>query len=537
MDELTKIALVGTSRHGGDVTAEDHPTCALLTGVAGNAAVSGNDREELLLMRSGARAIYDMAGRKPITEVVAVEPAPREVCRTVSRKLAGLLQNALVTNASDLLVDFLRQMQGSRIVAPPDLLPLLLDCADPAVREQLLPILGERGKWLSRLNAEWSWVHQGVSHLTDTDQAALQKIWEEGTIVERCQVVAILRRSNPQQARDWVGLIFSQEKPAHRASLLEEFTTGLSPADEPFLESSLADRAPSVGQVAARMLCRLPNSALAARMRERASAMLSAGTKGFLRKKTRLACAPPEKIDRDWERDGIPSKAPTGRGLRAFWAETVLSAVPPAHWCAQFDAPPAALIAAILDDQFEEAVLLGWTEAATRFAGNDPGSAAWLTPLWEHWAGAAERMNGSGRAGALERMKSLLPCLSRDDAERGMLSLFTAAAGSDNVESLGLMTLLTRPWSATFSEKLLALVRRVLAKQSDNTAYQWAGTLFTAARAIPAEAFLAAQAGWEAAPAQKSSAWHVDAIQREIDKFVETIATRQSFIMEVEAQP
>ncbi len=530
MDELTKIALVGTSRHGGDVTAEDHPTCALLAGVA------VSDREELLLMRSGTQAVYDMAGRKPIAGVAVVDPAPNEVCRTASRKLAGLLQNALVTNAADLLVDFLRQMQGSQIVAPPDLLPLLLDCGDPAVREQLLPILGERGKWLSRQNAEWSWVHQGVSHLTDTDQAVLQKIWEEGTIVERGQVVAILRRSDPQQARGWVGPVFAQEKPAHRVSLLEEFATGLSPADEPFLESCLADRAPSVGQAAARLLCRLPSSALAARMRERADAMLSAGTKGFLRKKTKLTCTPPEKIDRDWERDGIPAKAPAGRGSRAFWAETVLAAVPPAHWCIQFGGPPATLIAGILDDQFEEAVLLGWTEAAARFAGNDPGSAEWLMPLWEHWSGAAERMKGSGRAGALERMKTLLPRMSRDDAERGMLTLYIAAAGSDNVESLGLLTLLTRPWSANFSEKFLALVRRVLAKQSDNTAYQWAGTLFTAARAIPADVFRAAHTGWEVAPAQRSSAWQVDAVQREIDKFVETIATRQSFIMEVESQ-
>ena len=45
------------------------------------------------------------------------------------------------------------------------------------------------------------------------------------------------------------------------------------------------------------------------RMRNRAAAMLSSETKGFLRKKTKLSCAPPEKIDRDWERDRNPRQS------------------------------------------------------------------------------------------------------------------------------------------------------------------------------------------------------------------------------------
>jgi hypothetical protein len=219
--------------------------------------------------------------------------------------------------------------------------------------------------------------------------------------------------------------------------------------------------------------------------------------------------------------------------LRAFWAETVLASVPPSHWNAQFGNAPADLIAAVLDDQFEEAVLLGWTEAAARFAVGDSASAAWPMPLWEHWAGAAERMKGSGRANALERLKMLLPILSHDDSERGMLDLLTTAAGTDNVESLDLIMLLPRPWSATFSTKFLALIRRVLAKQSDHTAYQWANSLFTVARAIPAEVFPAAVEGWDVALSQRSSSWHVDAVQREIDKFIETVQTRQSFTEEV----
>jgi hypothetical protein len=529
MDDLTKIALVGTSRNTAAITSDHHPAGALLAGM------EVEDREAALLLHSGARAIYDAAGRRPITGVAAVTPAEPEPSRVASRKLAGLLANAVTTSATDLLMDFLCQMQGNRLVVPPDLLPLLLDCSDIAVRQHLLPVLGERGKWLSQQNPDWSWVRQGVAHLTDADQHELKQIWDEGAIAQRCQALAMLRRSDPQRARDWLTPALTQEKPAHRVSLLEEFAVGLSVADEPFLEGCLADRAPSVQQVAARLLSRLPNSALAGRMRQRANDMLSAETKGVLRKKTTLSCAPPEKIDRDWERDGIPAKAPSGRGLRALWAETVLAAVPPSHWTEKFGLAPAVVIEAIYDDPFEAAVIVGWSEAAVRFAATDGGSAAWLTPLWNQWAGTAERMKGSGRSQAIERLKALLPSMTRDESEQAMLSLYTDAADSDNVEALGLLPFLPRPWSAAFADHFLTIVRKVLAKQSDHNAYQWSNALFTVGRAIPAEAFSTAVAPWELASPERSATWQVDAVQREIDKFLETIQTRHSFFAEVAA--
>ena len=79
------------------------------------------------------------------------------------------------------------------------------------------------------------------------------------------------------------------------------------------------------------------------------------------------------------------------------------------------------------------------------------------------------------------------------------------------------------------------IVRRVISKNSDSTAYQWSNALFTAGRAIPAEVFPAALAEWKVAPSERSSTWQVDAVQREIDKFLETIQTRQSFFAEVAA--
>ncbi len=527
MDELTKIAILGTAKHPGAVLSGDHPAGVALAGVA------TEDREELFLLRSGVEAVYHLAGRQPVGGLDTPVPAAPETCRLPSRKLAGLLQNAVATQANELLIEFLRQMQAGKIVVPFDLLPDLLNCADADVRQHLLPVIGTRGEWLSRQNPDWAWVQRGVAHLGDSGEQEITRVWEEGTIRERCRVVVLLRRSEPDRARDRVAGVFSQEKPPHRVNLLEALETSLSPADEPFLEACLGDRSLAVVQAAARLLCRLPRSALAARMRDRATAMLTAEKKGLLRKKTVLGCAPPEKIERDWERDGIPKQAPSGRGQRAFWAETIVAAVPPSHWQTHFHLKPAELIEALVDDTFAEAVLAGWTEAAARFGTNDPGSAEWLMPLWQHWAGAAGRMQGRGRAGALDRLKTLLPAMSGNQVETGMLRLFETAPTAEGVDVLAMLPLMPRPWTAGFSLKFVAVARRVLKTQADNAAYQWANALFTVARAIPAEVFPKVLAPWDLAGAQRSSDWHVDAVNREIERFAETIQTRQSFIQEV----
>jgi hypothetical protein len=527
MDDLTKIALIGTAKSAGDVAAGEHPTGDIFS------AAGAADREELLLLRCGAQAVYDLAGREPAAGVEAISPALPESRPTGSRKLAGLLQNALATNANDLVVEFLRLMEAGRIVVPPDLLPQLLDCGDPQIRARALPVLGERGRWLSRLNPDWSWVERGVVHLSESGQQELRRLWDEGTIAERGQVLSRWRRSDPNEARDRLAEVFAKEKPKDRTSLLEKLEAGLSAADEPFLETCLADRSSSVVQAAARLLTRLPESALAGRMQARAAAMLGAESKGVLRKKMRLVCTPPEKIERDWERDGIAKQAPSGSGHRSCWAQSVLAAVPPSVWPKQFEREPAALIEAILDDPFADAILTGWTEAAARFAAQDAESAAWLVPLWEHWAGAAGRMQGRGRDDAIARLATLLPHIPRDQAEAGMLRLLESDLKSEGADGLNLLAELPRPWSADFTRKLLALVRQVLEKQSANAAYQWANALFSVARAIPAEAFPQALAPWQLAQSEASAAWHVNAIAREIDKFVEIIQTRQSFMAEV----
>src|SRR5579872_2834190 len=390
MDELTKIALVGTSKAGASAAIDSrHPTDALLGGEVGSA-------EESLLLRAGVRAVYRQAGRVADLSPAAIAPSPPDSKSRGSARLAGLLENAFTTDSTDLLCEILRQMAGGDVLLPCEVLPIALNATDSEVREHLLPLLGERGRWLSDFHPDWSWARHGAATLGEKGREELTRAWEEGTIRERCRVLTTLRRSDANEARQWLEPVLPKEKAEHRARLVGVLETGLSDADQAFLETQLDDRSQQVKEIAGKLLSQLPQSELARRMRERAEAMLSGETKGVLRKRLKLVCEPPEEIDQSWERDGVSAKPPAGVGKGAFWAESVMSCVPPSHWTRKFDAEPDALIDATEDDPFETALLQGWTTAAARFVARDPDSRAWIAPLWKHWAGRAARLEEKG---------------------------------------------------------------------------------------------------------------------------------------------
>jgi hypothetical protein len=398
------------------------------------------------------------------------------------------------------------------------------------LREKLLPVLGERGRWLASLNPAWSWVSSGVGTLSSGNRETLQREWQEGTIRDRCRALGALRLSDPSEGRALLEAAFKGEKADYRAQLVAVLEHGLGREDEPFLDSCLDDRSSHVREAAAGLLMRLPESGLSKRMLARAEGMLAMAVEGKIFKKKKLTCNPPEEIDKSWERDGIAAKAPSGRGKRAYWAECVLSGVPPAHWVQQLGAEPAALIGAIEDDTFDVAVLTAWTRSAVSFAGGE--SDAWLWPLWERWAGRSERLSGKAADESFAQLQQLLPAMTQGDAERGVLQLLEAACKGERSDPLALLTRLPRPWSEEFSRKYLSLARRVIQRSADNAAYQWANSLFTAGKAIPRDVFGEALSPWDVKSAEQS-AWHAQAIERETVRFAELVQTRQAFYEDV----
>ena len=121
-------------------------------------------------------------------------------------------------------------------------------------------VLGERGRWLAARNPDWSW----VADEGRAEQAA-----------DRVSAVAALRHADPDAGRALVEQTWSTDGAQHRAAAVAALVVGLGPADEPFLERCLDDRAKSVREEACRLLDRLPGSARAARMADRLRPLLT----------------------------------------------------------------------------------------------------------------------------------------------------------------------------------------------------------------------------------------------------------------------
>ncbi len=526
MDDLTKFALAGTSRSG-----QSSPT--MPEGVGADLVTQlESDSEDTLLLSAGVQTVCEQAGRLAASDIQPISPAPDDSRAYGSRRLAGLLQNAFATNSKELLAEFLRQMQGGGLVLPPDLLPTALDVSDANLRTQLLPVLGERGVWLSEFRPEWSWVRTGVASLSGRDRDVLQFEWEHGTIRERCQVLSTIRRADANEGRTWLESTFAQEKAEYRARLLGTFEFGLSAEDEEFLEAALDDRSSQVQSVSAFLLSQLLESAFASRMRERAEAMLSQTSDADRECGFQLVCEPPEKIDKTWKRDGIATKPPTGQGKRAYWTESVLSTIPPSHWVTQFDASPEHLIQAARGGTFDRPILKAWTTAAARFVASDSSSGDWLIPLWNYWADLADRLKGKGREEAFAQLHAILPTMSPPQIETAFLPFLEKASENQALEMTGLLGFVPQPWSEKFARVYLGVVRPILKSSTRNSSYQWGNTLFTAAKALPREVFEEALADWEVAATEKSG-WHGRAIVKETERFQDIIRTRQSFYEEV----
>jgi hypothetical protein len=557
MDELTKIALVGTSKYAGSFSNSDHPAVALVSDSA------DNDREGSLLLACGAKSVYELAGRRSVAAIDPVAPSAPETKKAASRKLAVLLEDALSEKGNELLLDFLSQMGQRQVVLPPELLPLLLEIKDPEVRRSVIPVLGERGTWLCRQNPDWSWFE---TFLTDQTQAAprdLMRTMDEGTIDERCRALESLRRLDPRGAREWVEKVFSREKHGNRVKLLKSLETGLHDGDEAFLEGCLDDRSPAVGQAAASLLCKLPQSALAGRMLTRAAAMFTFEKQGPALENVRLVCTPPKEIEPDWERDGVTRKPPAGVGLRAFWVEQVLSSVRVSQWSKRFGLDPQTLILAVADDPFAESVLAGWTKAVVRFVKHDAPSAEWLAPVWRQHAVAigvwladdsSEKRTESdelastvkqlgsivadlaelNRRASLMPMKELVTQMAPALAESCIMSLLESEAGVAVALALEMAPTLVRPWSTEFSFRFLAIVRSILQTVEDESGYQWAVALAQCACAIAPEAFPQAVGPWSRPAGDPKPTWFAAAIPRELDKFTTTIEKRQSFLKELD---
>ncbi|WP_257461416.1 DUF5691 domain-containing protein [Archangium lipolyticum] len=456
LDALTRLATLGTSRS---------PELGATAGVEGQVlrALEDVPLEKRLLLAAGARSVARAAGRKLARLETRGDVAPTDTLPVCPPRVSAVLTELLVSNDVEVLREAFELLARARRRLPPELLPRVLGLAERSLRVAAEPVLGERGQWLAQRNPEWS----SVAEAPAADPADAERVWTEGTPEERRAVLSQARSTDPARARGWLQTTWAQEKAEHRARFLACLDVGLSPEDEPLLELGRKDRAAAVREVARYLLARLPESAFARRMLERARAVLTWEKPATLRVRF------PDKWDAEAERDGL-DKPPAGIGQSEHWLIRLLEAIPLSTWETGFEATPGQLVEAAARTDHAIALTEGWAQALRLGV-----SSSWAMALLGFWTRCESKVLDAERAQtlAISVMEQLPP------AERAARTL-RILRRAESLPSLDRALAVTpAPWPADLGHAWLESLRELYDPSTRATALL--GALRKASTALP----------------------------------------------------
>jgi len=446
--DYVQVALLGTGRQAPPAAHGDGPLARWL------GRLDSSDREAALLSGAALAAGHERAGRLAARDTGPTpEACPKETHPWAGESAGALLRRLLGGEHPNLLPEWLALAASAGRLAPPELLPGLLDAgaADSGQQEPLLPVLGERGRWLAAQHPAWAWV-RGAAVL---DEA----VWHTGAPEARRAFLRRLRAEQPARAAGLLAATWPQEAAEDRSWIAAALESGLGPDDEAFLEAALDDRRKEVRRLAAGLLARLPGSALGRRMAERTRPLLrlAPGPAGARRKTEAqgpavIEATLPPACDRALLRDGVEPKPPPGIGEKAWWLIQMIEATPLGTWSDAWVLTPAEVLAAAATGEWAKELLEGWARAAVR-----QGDAAW----------AAELFSAALAAPRADLLEPLLAALPGPEREARLTPLL--AAGTDDARRLlGATGPGSRwSWSAAFSRAVLDWLRRETARQQD----------------------------------------------------------------------
>ncbi|GCF08808.1 DUF5691 domain-containing protein [Dictyobacter arantiisoli] len=458
MDTFVTTAIVGTGQ-ANEALPETHTAIDTLA-----AQLPVEQKERSFLLTAGALAIYKQASSlvssaQTLPEVAAPETMPACLSRN-AQLLIGLFQPPYTI----LLPEALERLRSSGHRIPDEVLPqcLAYGTTNSEHRSQLAPLLGERGRWLSQFKPTWKWASRYLvdEHATILPAEA-ETLWQEGTLEQRQEILSRLRTQDPAQARTWLEQVWKQEKADVRATLLTCLESGISDADQDFIEQALNDRGESVRLAAARLLLHIPTSPSVQRLLARADSMLDF-KKSSLQNK--LLITLPKQIDLDWKNDIAIAKLKQDKLSSEYWFHKAIGRISPQHWESRFDVAPATFIDALNPNEMGKALIVDLIKAAYRHHTSN-----WYQPLlgWYIQHVLSTSLQPIGKAA-----RELFAALAPADAEEILTPLL-----EDREKSQHPLLLLPAPWSASFSDKYLTMFKTYITTNPNDHYSFWDSTL------------------------------------------------------------
>jgi hypothetical protein len=419
--ELSARATVGADRAGGGASAAGD--LLALAACLGARARAGY-RAPLITAR--------LVGAPPDARPVAGQAALATLGRLLSEPDGALIE------------EWARLAHGAGVRVDGATAPLLLDwwARQPRRSPVVFAVLGEHGAWLAGLNDSWRKPTVGETVPENADA-----LWQTGAASERTALLSTIRSHDPARAESMVRSTWKSDPADERRRFVEQFSIGLSMADEPFLESVLDDKSKLVRAAAADLLARLPASRFAARMALLARAMIGVepAKKGIIRKSAaRVTIEPPAEFDAAWERDGIEEKPPGGVGKRAWWMRQIVARTTPAMLISTEVAAPEFLSAAAETEYHKDLIeALSHSSVATA----DPG-----------WCAAVLRHRLDRKTSHAAELAPLWQALAPAPREETILDLLTHANVTWS-ERWAMLGACRHPWSPGFGARACAVLK------------------------------------------------------------------------------
>jgi hypothetical protein len=371
---LASAALLGTERQPFQLpnTSGNLGNCLSQLGDPVGTRSAARSNESVLLSAVGIVTLHQRVGWLPEARSMAeVEPCSSEDLPRCSPRATRCLQQMLEGQFPHLLSEWLESAAIAEQRVPEMLLPSLLDKGrqQRELRPSVLPVLGQRGRWLAAQNSDWNYA---AALTTEAD-------WETGTPSARLLYLQELRSHNPDHARELLQSTWKQETASDRAKFLETFRVGLSMADEPFLEDGLSDRSKEVRRVAVDLLASLPTSRLCQHVTEHICRYLSLERKG-----PSLRVQLPDHLDETLIQLGFELKPLSSVnnkvGEKGWWLLQLLGATPLRTWAEQWQLSPQQIVKLAQAHEWQNVLLDGFALAAKRQENHE-----WLEEIIRVW--------------------------------------------------------------------------------------------------------------------------------------------------------
>lgn len=337
--KLSKIAFLGTDR-AGLKELNDEEWASLKLPKEGEPA-------ELLLKAATLSYIRHRAGKQTRSLTLSKPLQKKAPESSISSKAALFLEHLLEKEYSNALPEFFSLCDYSKQTIPTYLAVDLMEFVEQGTVswEQLKKVLADNALSLLEQHPQWKkWT-----------SAPFPDDWESGKLEKRTVYLQWLREIHPAEAVERLKESWPSETTQSKASFLEVLNTGLSDADEGFLEACLEEDAFIIRERAAHLLLRLPDSALSISLYNFVFQFVEEREEGY------LMAHSPEEADPYWEQLGLQKKQrPSSLDKEpASLLEQLIERLHPSYWNAFLNLPPNGCLSVMEKSHGAEVLIKG----------------------------------------------------------------------------------------------------------------------------------------------------------------------------------